>query len=70
MKGRFLHTILFLAFASLILIQCKEEKPAPVVEKKAPVTIPAFNQDSAFAFLEKQLEFGPRFDNEGFAIFV
>ena len=60
MRRRFIPAILYLAFLSLIFIQCKEEKPAPAVEKKTPVTIPAFNQDSAFVFLEKQLEFGPR----------
>ncbi len=33
---------------------------APVLEKKPTAKIPVFNQDSAYAFIEKQLSFGTR----------
>ncbi len=46
---------------TLIITACKDEapSPAPVVEQKK-VKIPAFNQDSAYHYVDKQVSFGPR----------
>jgi len=46
----------------LFLVSCNEEPKTtnvPAVEKPR-VKVPSFNKDSAFVFVEKQLEFGPR----------
>jgi glutaminyl-peptide cyclotransferase len=46
---------------------CKEDKPVPpppVAKPAIPeVAAPIFNSDSAFAFVQKQVEFGPRVPN-------
>ncbi|PCJ89889.1 MAG: glutamine cyclotransferase [Flavobacteriales bacterium] len=61
-----------LYFTSLLLFSCAEEKkkePAsiqkPAVEKpKLPVlSVPVFNADSAYYYIEKQVDFGPRVPN-------
>ncbi len=45
----------------LLIISCKKEKSTPPrVEVKKNVTVPAFNADSAYMYIEKQLSFGPR----------
>lgn len=71
MKNRL--TILSLAFLAVIftVVSCKDEaKPEPIAqetEKDAPprqkVNVPPFQADSAYAFIEKQLSFGPRNPN-------
>jgi len=45
-----------------VIFSCagKKEKPASVDEKISPVTVPQFNQDSAWHYIEKQVQFGPR----------
>jgi Zn-dependent M28 family amino/carboxypeptidase len=48
--------LLFLAF-SLLLVSCKEEKSSI---PQAKLVVPVFNVDSAYAFIEKQIDFGPR----------
>lgn len=55
------YKIFFLGIIFLVLIgACQTEvKEKPVVEKPA-VEIPDFNADSAYAFIEKQVSFGPR----------
>jgi len=40
-----------------------QKKSSPVVSQPALVPAPAFNADSAFYFLQKQVEFGPRVPN-------
>lgn len=54
-------------FFLLILVgftACKEDKPAPDPPKPiVKVKVPAFNRDSAYAYIEGQLAFGPRVPN-------
>ncbi len=50
-----------LLLIGLAFFSCKTDTPAPTpTTKKAPVNIPAFNQDNAYNFIEKQLSFGTR----------
>ncbi len=57
---------LALAFVFLVVfgcVGCKTEKPQEEEDKKVPrkeVNVPRFTQDSAYAFIEKQVSFGPR----------
>lgn len=57
---------------SVLLFSCKEEnsstnKKTPVVDKQIEnqpkVTTPSFNGDSAFQYVKKQVDFGPRVPN-------
>ncbi len=51
--------ILLLAFAA-----CKSDKPSAEKAPETPaVQAPRFDRDSAYAFVEKQVEFGPRVPN-------
>ena len=56
--------ILMIAFAA-----CKEEPKTPPVEEKKPpvvrknVKVPRFDKDSAYQYIAKQTEFGPRVPN-------
>lgn len=54
--------VLYTFLCILLFTQCNQDtKPTVAVEeKKEPVSIPVFNADSAFYYLEKQLSFGPR----------
>ena len=52
-------SILLFTLLACLLFACKQEPKATAV-KKPPVKIPAFNQDSAYVFVEKQLNFGAR----------
>lgn len=61
-----------LGFILLALSQCTSEPkqvekpkdtPLPKEEKKVEVSIPDFNADSAYAFIQKQVDFGPRVPN-------
>jgi len=59
LKNKFLSICILLSL--IVATGCKEEaKPGTVAEEKKPVKIPLFNADSTFAYLEKQLSFGPR----------
>jgi Zn-dependent M28 family amino/carboxypeptidase len=60
MKKNLIQFILLCLCLSFLLIQCKEDKPVVEQKVKTPLKIPAFNQDSAYYFVAKQLEFGPR----------
>jgi glutaminyl-peptide cyclotransferase len=65
---RLLISTLFVALASLLLISCGEEtsqqdKEPPQPPARPQVEVPAFNADSAYAYVEKQLSFGPRVPN-------
>ena len=48
----------------LFLFSCKSEKTTGVVEKvkkqKVKVVTPKFNSDSAYHYVKKQVDFGPR----------
>ncbi|MEE9373015.1 MAG: M28 family peptidase [Saprospiraceae bacterium] len=54
--------LLTFLIACIFLMACKgDKKPvvlAPVIKKE--VKVPAFDSESAYAFIEKQLDFGPR----------
>ncbi|MEL6717998.1 MAG: M28 family peptidase, partial [Bacteroidota bacterium] len=57
---------LLFIFAIFVLSACQGDKTAPTTEpeeEKKPVTVPRFDRDSAFAFVQKQTEFGPRVPN-------
>jgi len=60
MYGRFLFI-----FAIFVLAACQGDKTPPTEqpEEKKDVTVPRFDRDSAFAFVKKQTEFGPRVPN-------
>lgn len=53
----------YIVFAGVVfLAACKDGKKttSTVTEEKQKAVIPSFNEDSAFAFVKKQVEFGPR----------
>ena len=51
---------LFSGLVLLILFACAEEKPKNIEVNSRSYSAPAFNKDSAFAYVEKQVSFGPR----------
>jgi glutaminyl-peptide cyclotransferase len=56
---------LFFLFFLLIIISCDNEKDKSVseisvAESEKMIPAPAFNQDSAYAFIKAQIDFGPR----------
>lgn len=56
---------IFLLF-TITALSCSEEKTTPVSKKKLPKTIvepPQFNADSAYQYIQKQVDFGPRVPN-------
>ena len=61
-----LKKILFLAFVSSLFITCSEDAPAPKPVQKVvsapftPVAKPVFSPDSAYEYIARQVEFGPR----------
>lgn len=59
MKIRLIPIIIVLS--SVIFITCKQDAPAPSVTLEKPrVKVPVFNADSAYHYIEKQLDFGIR----------
>ena len=57
-----------LAITTLLLaVACKDDpKPAPAQNLPKPITLvsaPAFNADTAYAYVKKQVDFGPRVPN-------
>jgi glutaminyl-peptide cyclotransferase len=57
------HIFFFLFI--IMLVSCKTEPAStPATDEKtttaAPVKVPVFSKDSAFAYVEKQVSFGPR----------
>lgn len=46
----------------VLAFSCRQEAK-PVVNKEAPVNVPAFSSDSAYHFVEQQVSFGPRVPN-------
>ena len=62
----FKNLILFTLSLSLVFIfGCKDDPKGGTVEtpEKVEVAVPKFDRDSAFAFVAKQVEFGPRLPN-------
>lgn len=54
------NKIVLFGFSLLLLFSCNNDKPKTATVAKTPVKIPMFNQDTAYAHIEKQLSFGPR----------
>lgn len=58
------YLISFLLFTTILLQSCESDSKRTVTQTKSPVqkkvTIPAFKADDAYAYIEKQLTFGPR----------
>jgi len=56
-----------IAVLALFIIACENEKPAPSKPKttapKKEVSVPHFNQDSAYRYVKEQVDFGPRVPN-------
>ena len=63
------HLLYGAIFSIAALVSCKDEvasttKPTTTVEETKPaIQVPTFNKDSAFQFIAKQVEFGPRVPN-------
>jgi Zn-dependent M28 family amino/carboxypeptidase len=62
---RVIRSIVWLGLASLLLTACQEEKKpaAPADTPQKAVKIPAFVADSAYAYIARQVAFGPRVVN-------
>lgn len=56
------HLSLIVVCTLFFLVACQENKPTQSVKKevKKAVEVPIFNADSAYAFIEEQVNFGPR----------
>lgn len=55
--------VALLFWSTILMWSCKNDKPstASSLQKTPPnITVPAFNRDSAFAYVQRQVEFGPR----------
>lgn len=64
----FLKKVILLSGFSLLFMACEDKKKGQTVENTPPppvisVKSPAFNADSAYHFIEKQVSFGPRVPN-------
>ena len=57
---RQLSAYTILLFVGILFIQCKNDTPVENKQEVVNVRVPAFNADSAYAFIEKQLSFGFR----------
>jgi len=57
------NKICLLVLAVFILSCEKKNTETKSVENKPIVSVPEFSQDSAYAFIQKQVDFGPRFPN-------
>ena len=57
-----MRKILFLLLATLIVSACNKPTQSTQTEQKA-VNVPGFSSDSAFQFVQKQVDFGPRVPN-------
>ncbi len=66
-----LAVVLFLFFIVFSALQRGPKKSPPVKEKRAKkerIQAPAFNADSAYAYVQKQVDFGPRVPNSASAV--
>lgn len=56
-----------LLIVSVLLISCESSRKTPDrLDPRKPIkalTVPAFNSDSAYAFIRQQVNFGPRVPN-------
>lgn len=51
------RSLLFILFVGLLIVSCKKE---PQSIPPAKLVVPIFNVDSAYSFIEEQIDFGPR----------
>lgn len=62
-----MNTTSFLVFSLLLLVSCGKEKEKKQTSRESrqplEIRVPVFNADSAYAFVENQVEFGPRIPN-------
>lgn len=70
-----IFTVIILVIGVMILTQCNDDDSPPPINKPnttqtpKPPVIPAFNADSAYAHIQKQVDFGPRvLNSEGHAL--
>lgn len=68
MRMKFVHAgLAFAVLVSLNLVSCKgggeEQQSGNTEEQPKPIAKPGFNADSAYAYIEKQVAFGPRVPN-------
>jgi glutaminyl-peptide cyclotransferase len=63
--GGLMRIKIFLLSGVVVLFSCNSEKKDNSQSKKPvrTVTVPAFNSDSAFAYVKAQVDFGPRIPN-------
>ena len=59
------YIVLALLAVVAVLSSCKSTKKADTADSAAIAVGPAFDADSAYAFCEKQCDFGPRVMNSG-----
>ncbi len=61
-KNMCLQSIAWITLLALTAVGCKTDPVPAAPAEKAPtaLSVPAFNRDSAYAFVEKQVSFGPR----------
>jgi len=60
------NTYLFLILIAIVFSSCRgEQKPSSTKKEKktAKIEIPDFNSDSAYYYIERQVDFGPRVPN-------
>ncbi len=58
------NLLLLLIISSLFIFNaCKNDSSQAATQTQSTTKIPSFNRDSAFAFVAKQVEFGPRVPN-------
>lgn len=55
---------LFSVLLTILLMQgCSDQKPAETTSPSRIVNVPRFNSDSAYHFIDRQVQFGPRIPN-------
>src|SRR5690606_29265755 len=63
-KMKFFKSILLLIIFPFLFISCEKEEihppPKPLFELVKKDNIPVFNPDDAYAYIERQISFGPR----------
>ncbi|MEY4929674.1 MAG: hypothetical protein RI909_398 [Bacteroidota bacterium] len=63
-KRRLVRSVWFAVFLLMMFNSCTVEKEKVKVTESWPdITVPDFNADSAYFFIEKQINFGPRIPN-------
>ncbi len=55
-----MRKIILFGLLGVILFSCEDDKPKNIEVKTKSYTVPVFNQDSAYAYIAKQVSFGPR----------